>query len=280
MRRTACSPILDWMEASSLLRGGFRLHTVGLGAADEDFRVLRLMAESLPHGLGQYHQSGLNLQELKGTMTAFSASVTQTRLTSTAVGSTAGRQLRPVQWEARASQWISYDGVARLHAPPSFDARWERDAETLTLLVSRCAFDAGGERNVFHARFEGSHFEWVAKESKHIEVDLNAEIEFHKRSLVAQSTCAAWAGDFNEAVEQLGLGLPPVEVNRCYLVVVDSRPLFVEPKIDGRFLKFNNNAGCVCPQPLLPPLYFILYTLYFMKYTAATAPSPPPFVSI
>jgi len=39
--------------------------------------------------------------------------------------------------------------------------------------------------------------------------------------------------------------IPAVEVNRCYLVVVDARPLFVEPKIHGRFHKWNSNAGLV-----------------------------------
>ena len=137
-------------------------------------------------------------------------------MTSTAGGAAGSRKLRPVRWEARAHDWITYERVVRLHAPPSFDTRWEAEAERLTLLVSRGAFDGGGERNVFHARFEGSQFEWVAKESKHIEADLQGEIEFHKRSLVTQSTCAAWAGFFNDAVEQrahsFGVEMPPVEV--------------------------------------------------------------------
>ena len=136
--------------------------------------------------------------------------------------------------------------LARLHAPPSFDTEWETEAETLTLCVSKCAFDGGGERNVFHARFHGSAFEWVAKESKHIDPGgFEAEVEFHKRSLVTQSTSAAWAGAFNYAVDNMGLGLPAVEVNRCYLVVVDSRPLFVEPKVLGSFVKWNSNHGVV-----------------------------------
>ena len=63
-------------------------------------------------------------------------------------------------------------------APPSYDAAWETEAETLTLRVSSCAFDGGGERNVFHAQFDGSGFEWVAKESKHVITDDDDEDGF------------------------------------------------------------------------------------------------------
>jgi len=148
--------------------------------------------------------------------------------------------------EEASHEWVAYHNVVRLHAPPSLETAWEKEAETLTLLVSASAFDGGGERNVFHAHFEGSGFQWVAKESRHIDPGgYEAEVEFHKRSLVTQSTCAAWAADFNQQVDVMGLSIPAVEVNRCYLVVVDARPLFVEPKIHGRFHKWNSNAGLV-----------------------------------
>lgn len=82
-----------------------------------------------------------------------------------------------------------------------------------------------------------------AKESKHIiEGGTDAEISFHRKSLVTQATTAAWAGEFNFAVECACKALhmpllPRVELNRCYMVVVEGglspRPLFVEPLIDG-----------------------------------------------
>jgi hypothetical protein len=242
---------------SSLPPNHFSFHAVGFGAAPGEFARLHEMVEALPQGVGHFHLSGLRIDALRSTLTAFSASVTQTRLTSTTLqgGKGAERLLRPVQWDARASEWLTYRGVTRLHAPPSFDAEWETEAETLTLLVSRGAFDGGGERNVFHAQFEGSQFEWVAKEGKHIDPGgYEAEVEFHKRSLVTQATCAAWAGEFNYAVDQLGIGLPPIEVNRCFLVVVDGRPLFVEPKIKGAFHKWNSNQGHVFPSNLAAQL--------------------------
>ena len=47
---------------------------------------------------------------------------------------------------------------------------------------------------------------WVAKESRHIDPGgFESEVEFHKRSLVSQSTCAAYAADFNDTVDRLGL---------------------------------------------------------------------------
>ena len=238
MTMQACAPSLSRLHTSH-----FKLHTVGLGTVG-DHAVLKAMADILPGGCGQFHLSELSLGRLKSTITAFSASVTQTRLTSTVGVGGSERRLRPVQWDAQAREWLTYKGVVRLHAPPSFETAWERESEVLTLLVSRCAFDGGGERNVFHAQFEGSSFDWVAKESKHIDPGgFDAEVEFHKRSLVTQSTCAAWAGEFNQEIDRLGLGtgfgIPAVEVNRCYLVVVDARPLFVEPKLKGKFHKWS-----------------------------------------
>ena len=99
----------------------------------------------------------------------------------------------------------------------------------------------------------------MTKECKHIiDGGHTAEVAFHQNSLVTQATCAAWAGEFNYAVEELGLhGLPAIEVNRCYLVEAVAlpthigdgpphvRPLFLEPMIDGKFIKFNSNCGDV-----------------------------------
>ena len=110
--------------------------------------------------------SALNVQTLCRTLAVFSTSVSvsRTRLTSTAGGGVE-RALRPVQceWDHRIPQqsadWITYRDVVRLHAPPSFETAWETESETLTLLVSVSAFDGGGDRNVFHAHFEGSKFE-------------------------------------------------------------------------------------------------------------------------
>lgn len=62
---------------------------------------------------------------------------------------------------------VAFPLQVRYHAQPSLTTAWEREEEEVTLHVSRCAFAAGGERNVFHARLEGSSFAWVAKVCTH-----------------------------------------------------------------------------------------------------------------
>ena len=65
------------------------------------------MADSLPPAVGHFHMSSLSLDDLRSTLTAFSASVTQTRLTSTALSGLKDggeRKLRPVQWDAHGGE--------------------------------------------------------------------------------------------------------------------------------------------------------------------------------
>ena len=58
--------------------------------------------------------------------------------------------------------------------------------------------------------------------------------------------------DRTDSVE--GTGVQPAAVPSvttvCYLVVVAGRPLFVEPKLKGRFHKWNSNHGLVYPSRL------------------------------
>ena len=309
--------LLSCYQTLKALPHTFKLHCVGFGglvAAKEEFATLQAMAGAFEwayamHGVGFFHNSGMHLESLKQTLQTFSASVTGTR-TATSLGG-AQRPLRPVTFShsvpwrgptpsqpgrelhgggvtdgggrgsaaGEGDDWLTFPDVVRYHAQPSLSTAWEREEEEVTLHVSRCAFAAGGERNVFHARLEGSSFAWVAKECKHlIDGGHTAEVAFHQNSLVTQATCAAWAGEFNYAVEELGLaGLPAIEVNRCYLVEAATppasspdggqagggqaggdqagggggpphvRPLFVEPMIDGKFIKWNSNCGDVFP---------------------------------
>jgi hypothetical protein len=289
LEKDVCHRLLDACGSSMhALPSTFKFHAVGFGAhqpfghvtgssARSQFALLQKMVSCLPRDVGRFHQSKLEESQLHEAMNEFSASVTETRLTSTAAEKAGHepRVLRPVHFdrqmgprdqESHASEWITYRGVVRHHAPPSLDAKLERDTGTFSLQVSRCAFDGGAERNVFHANLtpevkprpagesDGaeqpplppSGVAWVAKESKHV-MSYDAEVHFHMLGLGTQATCAAWAADFNAAVEERQLGhLPRLEVNRCYLVVADARPLFLEPLIEGApFSKWNSNHGVV-----------------------------------
>ena len=87
----------------------------------------------------------LQLNNLRRTITSFSASVTETRHRSSLSGPQ--RALRPVRFNARSrvtsegaaalgafdsDDWIWYRDVVRYHAQPSLNTAWEREEGEFT----------------------------------------------------------------------------------------------------------------------------------------------------
>jgi hypothetical protein len=209
-------------------RANLKLHTVGFGT--DDFSMLKAMSAALPAGVGTFHNSGLSLHALTRTLSTFSSSVTESRLTASAGPA---RELRPVLKLAGASKWETHVDACAWLAPDGLDARWEA-AGTYDVCICEAAFDAGGERNVFRLKFErgGPAGEWVAKENKHVEHSPAKELEFHKKSLVTQAFARTMGKNFNAALRAAGWhsSLPSVEFVKPYLLKLNSgRLLFLEP---------------------------------------------------
>ena len=218
-----------------------KLHTVGFG--NDDFSILRAMASALPADAGTFHNSGLSLHALTRTLSTFSVSVSESRLTSSAGPA---RELRPVHKSAHPQTWVTHRGASVLHAPDGLDARWETLGR-FDVRITEAAFDSGGERNVFKLQFDFPG-EWVAKENKHIERTGLKELDFHKRNLVTQAVARQWGLQFNRAVAncRCHVELPKISVSKCYLLSLASgRLLFAEPFYQGTFTKWNSNFGSV-----------------------------------
>ena len=248
--------------------GSFALHTIGFGHDSSEFGVLKAMAASLPDGVGHSHHSVLSGVELKRVVLRSSVSLTESRVASSMA---ARRPLRPVEFRQieltqGTGSWLQYDDISLWQSSASVDEECREVVEVSVLqgswsiCISQAAFDAGGERNVFSATFalgtmQGGMADatWVAKENKHIERGgWHAELSFHHKSLVTQATARALAQQFNIAVQTAlassstpAVELPPVEFGTCFLAIAHGRPLFLEPRLQGRFQKWNSNCGAV-----------------------------------
>ena len=141
-----------------------RFHTVGLG--DDDFVILRGMADALPQGVGSFHNARLSTEALLETLTAFSTTVSTTRQTSQVGGP---RLLRPVTKAEQLGdeKWIRmnmYTAKGTWRVPMDWWAKIRKgqlskkarnrleDVGERVIAVSHVSFNQGGERNVFYLR--------------------------------------------------------------------------------------------------------------------------------
>ena len=250
------------------------VHCIGIGQPDQ-FGPLEAMAKSLH--VGKFHNSKLSVQALKTTLSSFSSSITESRLT----GVGPKRALRKVQSSPVQSkpthQWTQYKGALVLTAPKDLSALAWTVNSYVDFAVCPTSFASGGERNVFALAFGSSatgfhHQKYVAKENKHIERAVTenerklADVEFHKKSLVTQARARKCAEVFTAECQMADLvGVPEVTYTSCFLLMPgvgcspDShppgmdvtiggggiRPLFVEEFVEGEYKKFNSNHGTV-----------------------------------
>ena len=108
------------------------------------------------------------------------------------------------------------------------------------------------------AKFDGG---WVAKESKYLEGEYSndiseqgrqndADLDFHLKNLVTQAKAKALADHFSQMISQMNKTagkfeeiLPTAEYTACFLFKVETkddsqtgrRPLFVEPRLNGKY---------------------------------------------
>ena len=257
------------------------VHCIGIGLPDQ-FGPLEALAKSLL--VGKFHHSKLSVQALKTTLSSFSSSITESRLSD--VGPK--RALRKVQSSPvkskPISQWTQYKCALVLQAPKDLSAlRWTVNSYQ-DCAVCPTSFASGGERNVFKIVFGGNSEGMcseedvvgrgqmhVAKENKHIERASTekerrlADVEFHKKSLVTQARAMKCAEVFTAECQMADvIGVPEVTYTSCVLLMpgvgspvsnppgdkvsiggAGSRPLFVEQFVEGEYKKFNSNHGTV-----------------------------------
>lgn len=162
----ACNMVSRMWRSVGEDADSFKLLTVGFG--NEDFSVLRAMANTLPPKVGVFREVTLDQEVLFDTIATFSETVTSSRLTSTAGGP---RQLRPVDRmgsqddaHAQAVVYTAYNsevykvadewGAKVLKGQLSKKRRGQLKGPMAqeVIAVSKQSFASGGERNVFFLR--------------------------------------------------------------------------------------------------------------------------------
>lgn len=177
------------LDSANLGKSIFSFHSMGFGPLTE-FGVLKSMAEAIPNGMGTFHVAALNIKDLKKTLSSFSSSITESRLSSKQIGPT--RPLREVKmipkYQTSAIAYQFYEGVTVYDPPVRLEASNWVIRGTFNVSVSREAFGKGGERNAFYLKFENgtSMSTWVAKEDKYVSTNQEEEIKFHEQKLVSQ----------------------------------------------------------------------------------------------
>jgi len=228
----------------------FSFHSMGFGPLTE-FGVLKSMAESIPNGMGTFHVAALNIRDLRRTLSSFSSSITESRLSSKQIGP--ARPLREVKmipkYQTSAVSYQFYEGVTVYDPPVRLEAFNWVIRGTFDVSVSKEAFGKGGERYAFYLKFEdGKNIgTWVAKEDKYISADQEEEVKFHEQKLVSQKYAQTMAAEFTSILARL-VPRYTLTFSACYLVKTNTKPnrfLFVEPFIQGEFVKWNSNSGYV-----------------------------------
>ena len=214
------------LDSANLGKSIFSFHSMGFGPLTE-FGVLKSMAEAIPNGMGTFHVAALNIKDLKKTLSSFSSSITESRLSSKQIGPT--RPLREVKmipkYQTSAIAYQFYEGVTVYDPPVRLEASNWVIRGTFNVSVSREAFGKGGERNAFYLKFENgtSMSTWVAKEDKYVSTNQEEEVKFHEQKLVSQKYAQTMAAEFTTILARL-VPRYTLTFSPCYLVTTDTTP--------------------------------------------------------
>ena len=142
-----------------------------------------------------------------------------------------------------------------------------RKTPSFSVAMKKQAFGEGAERFAFKFRFldERNNFNgpfYVAKESRFLldEHAYKERMDYHKDFMRTQSIANEMAVMFNKALDDLAYSydpklrellanLPRISFLSPFVVEVDDngeeKNFLVEKMLQGRYIKFNNNMGCV-----------------------------------
>jgi hypothetical protein len=223
------------LDSANLGKSIFSFHSMGFGPLTE-FGVLKSMAEAIPNVIGTFHVAALNIKDFKKTLSSFSSSITESRLSSKQIGPT--RPLREIKmipkYQTSAIAYQFYEGVTVYDPPVRLEASNWVIRGTFDVSVSKEAFGKGGERYAFYLKFENgtSISTWVAKEDKYVSTNQEEEVKFHEQKLVSQKYAQTMAAEFTTILARL-VPRYTLTFSPCYLVKTDTTPnrfLFVEPQ--------------------------------------------------
>ena len=241
--------------------------TVGFGPAKEDFVLLRQMASVLPKG--SFQKLGLEAHKLGLAFTSLTSTLTTMR---TVLG---GSKLTPNKMKGKVVSgaddvgWDVYTNTKRTLLHKFAYSPIQGELVDVALLqgadgvaMKKAWFAKGSERLAFMCKeVDGSlgevGFPLVAKEVGHQE--LLQDIRFHKRMAKMQHRAQELADRFNSRVRDFAIDdeeAAGIAINFVPCVIYEVKDtvygypnevawIFAEPYLDGKFRKWNNNAGKV-----------------------------------
>ena len=265
---TQCCAIISDM-GDLFGRDRLTVATIAFGPPKEEFRVLEQIAKVLPQGI--YQKLGLSAARLR---TAFS-SINTTMTTLRTDAASAKKVERSVQ-KTNMFDWFTPGaidrGTRRYHKKANGWAnyiprslcckeRWSDTVndwvrpdfkETNELVVCKKYFAKGAERLVFQCvelnkdmRLVGGT-ELVAKEGKFVK-DCSAD-DYHTNFCKVQGISAQFAKEFNRRLGPHAPACVHMEYLPCWVytvinIVGEEKWIAAEPRLEGKFTKWNNNNG-------------------------------------
>eukprot|EP00049_Salpingoeca_infusionum_P010039 m.170205 g.170205 ORF g.170205 m.170205 type:complete len:683 (+) comp14523_c0_seq1:583-2631(+) len=252
----------------------FQLHTVAFGNPNDDYTVLQEMANAVPRG--SFQKLGLAVGRLGTALSSLTSTLTTMRTTS---GGTALTLRGTRKRESTASfeeqiahikasdDWDIYTGRKLLYKQRYDQARGSfvdvpLAPDVVGVAIKNLFFAQGGERTAHRCTevaqaLDGTGliaagYPLVSKETLFVEELENAK--FHERIAREHAHGQKLADVFNERVQALFPDRPELTVNFapvCIYKVVDWNYdagvawILAEPRLDGKYFKWNNNAGGV-----------------------------------
>eukprot|EP00045_Choanoeca_perplexa_P018428 m.291441 g.291441 ORF g.291441 m.291441 type:complete len:683 (+) comp17816_c0_seq6:1669-3717(+) len=249
--------------------------TVAFGPADEDYALLKAMGNKLPKG--GFQKLGLEAHKLGLAFTSLTSTLTTMRTELGPGVKLTPNKMKQKQAAAESTDDIDWD-IYLLHDRTlrrkytysrthwRFEnAPFESGANGVAMQTSY--FAAGAERLAFackEVRASGFTAETVgmplvAKEACHKEQ--LADVKFHHRMAEMQARAHELADRFNDRVKHLvgveeaaamTINFAPCVIYEVYDDKYDYHNniawIFAEPHLEGRFHKWNNNAGKIYPR--------------------------------
>mmetsp|Transcript_41452 Transcript_41452/g.100156 ORF Transcript_41452/g.100156 Transcript_41452/m.100156 type:complete len:676 (+) Transcript_41452:109-2136(+) len=250
--------------------------TAAFGPPSENFDTLQQMAKALPKG--SFHKLGLSPGLLSTAFSSLSSSLTSLRTEGGGAGLTERTVVQEDPGQVGTGGWDFYtispdDATQHANGGRACLAkeRWSMDVKgfvaapygpgVAAVVHSRRTFGSGAERYVYHfyevsndspqtvMKFVGNQL--TAKDPKHQE-NVN-DPKFLRNFCRVQAKAQALAVNFNRRVQ--GKSAWQISFVECYIYTLTewgvwedgTGSVLVEPFLEGRFVKWNSNAGYVKP---------------------------------